>query len=229
MYRKFHINNSTVLFLGLILILVGISVGLLELFNEKKEKAYADMNLRFFENEEPSNINSEEEVEKRIEETESDEQNNNSPSSDNPEEPSKPSTKYNYIGMLEIPKINLKRGFVDIDSKYNSINYNIAIIKGSTFPDEENNNLILASHSGNCSICFFNKLYKVSLNDVAYIYYKQIKYEYKVVDIYEVDKTGTVAIYRNPNKQTLTLITCTKNSNTKQTVYILELNNKESY
>ena len=50
----------------------------------------------------------------------------------------------------------------------------------------------------------------------------QIKYEYKIVDIYEVEKDGTVAIHRDYSKNGLTLITCTRNSNTKQTVYILE-------
>ena len=41
----------------------------------------------------------------------------------------------------------------------------------------------------------------------------------------EVEKDGTVAIYRDYNKNCLTLITCTRNSNTKQTVYILEQTN----
>ena len=47
-------------------------------------------------------------------------------------------------------------------------------------------------------------------------------YTYKVVNIYKEEKDGTIAIYRNKEKSTLTLITCTKNDNTKQTVYILE-------
>ena len=36
---------------------------------------------------------------------------------------------YTYIGELSIPKIKLKRGFVSKDSKYNNIEYNIAIAK----------------------------------------------------------------------------------------------------
>ena len=43
-----------------------------------------------------------------------------------------------------------------------------------------------------------------------------------VVNIYKEEKDGTIAIYRNKEKSTLTLITCTKNDNAKQTVYILE-------
>ena len=50
-----------------------------------------------------------------------------------------------------------------------------------------------------------------------------MKYVYKIVNIYEVEKDGTVAIYRNYDKTTLTLITCTKNNDASQTVYIAEL------
>ena len=92
-------------------------------------------------------------------------------------------------------------------------------------PDEENNNLILAAHSGSCSYCYFNKLYKLQKGDSAYISYNGKEYKYEIVKIYEVEKDGTVAIYRDYSKNTLTLITCTRNSDTKQTVYILELVN----
>ena len=49
------------------------------------------------------------------------------------------------------------------------------------------------------------------------------KYKYSIVNIYIVPKNGKVPIYRNYNKTTLTLITCTKNDDTTQTVYIAEL------
>ena len=42
-------------------------------------------------------------------------------------------------------------------------------------------------------------------------------------NIYYVEKTGTVQIKRNTKKTTMTLITCTKNNDKLQTVYILEL------
>lgn len=38
-------------------------------------------------------------------------------------------TNYNYIAILEIPSINLKRGLVDPNSKYNNVNYNIQIYR----------------------------------------------------------------------------------------------------
>ena len=47
--------------------------------------------------------------------------------------------------------------------------------------------------------------------------------KYQIVNIYNVPKTGAVTIHRNLDRTTLTLITCTKNSDTEQTVYIAEM------
>ena len=43
------------------------------------------------------------------------------------------------------------------------------------------------------------------------------------MNIYKHPKTGTIAIYRNYDKTTLTLVTCTNNDSTTQTIYIAEL------
>ena len=43
------------------------------------------------------------------------------------------------------------------------------------------------------------------------------------MNIYDDTKDGTVTIYRDESKTCLTLITCTKDDETKQTIYILEL------
>ena len=219
MSKKIKLKNSTLLLIGLLLIISGVVLGSLDYLKSKKDKAFSEMNILLYQSETPGTIESEEEIElKRTE--------------DNPQtEPNlEPEPiNYDYIGILEIPKIYVKRGFLDISSIYNNVDYNITVIQGSTFPDVENNNLILAAHSGYCSICFFDNLYKLDLNDEAYVYYQGVKYSYKIVKIYEVEKTGTVAIYRNYNKNTVTRITCTRGSDTKQNVYILELYNKEDY
>ena len=60
-------------------------------------------------------------------------------------------------------------------------------------------------------------------------YYNGVKYNYNIVDIYNVPKNGEIPVRRKKNKDTLVLITCTHNSNTEQTVYILELSNTEKY
>ena len=128
-----------------------------------------------------------------------------------------------YLGVLEIPKISLKRGFYNTDSKYNSIEYNVSLIPGSSMPDVTNGNLMLMAHSGDAYISFFAYLYRLNIGDYAYITYQGTKYKYQIVNIYTSPKTGKVAIYRNYNRTTLTLITCTKNDDTTQTVYIAEL------
>lgn len=128
-----------------------------------------------------------------------------------------------YVGVLEIPKIGLKRGFYNTDSKYNSIEYNVSMVAGSTMPDVPNGNLMLMAHSGDAYISFFAYLYRLNIGDYTYITYQGRKYKYNIVNIYTVPKSGKVAIYRNYNKTTLTLITCTKNDDTTHTIYIAEL------
>ena len=127
-----------------------------------------------------------------------------------------------YLGVLTIPKIGLKRGFYNIDSRYNNIEYNVTLVLGSTMPDQ-GGNLILMAHSGDAYISYFEYLYRLRLGDNAYITYNDHEYKYKLVNVYDVPKVGQVTINRNYDKTTLTLITCTKNDSTKQTIYILEL------
>lgn len=214
------LNSSTILFIGISFICIGVFLACLNYFESKKDKAFSSMNILLYESEIPKEIESDEPVQTS---------DSTSDISEEPvtQEPERPTYTYNYIGVIEIPKIGVKRGFLDLSSKYNNVDYNVTLINGSTFPDTENNNLILAAHSGNCSYCYFNNLYKLSNNDVAIINYKDYKYTYTLVDVYEVQKTGTVTIYRDYSKNTLTLITCTKNSDTLQSVYIFELIKKE--
>lgn len=128
-----------------------------------------------------------------------------------------------YIGYLTIPKINLKKGFLDMRSELNNVEQNITIIEGSSYPDKDKGNLIIAAHSGSGWKAFFNDLYKLSTGDKAEVSYKGKKYTYKIVNIYKQEKTGKIAIYRNYDKTTLTLITCTNFDNATQTIYIAEL------
>ena len=136
-----------------------------------------------------------------------------------PKQEEKKTSNYNYIGVLEIPKINIKRGFLNIKDKGNNVNKNLQVIKGSDMPNVKNGNLIIAAHSGN----------KLSNEDVAYVYFNNIKYTYKVVGKYDAEKSGKVTIHRDNKKNTLTLITCSQTDKTKQIVYILELEREENY
>ena len=141
----------------------------------------------------------------------------------------KQETTYNYIAVLEIPTINLKRGLVDKTNKNNNVNRNITILKESDMPDVENGNFILAGHSGTSRVAFFRYLNKVKENDLIFIYYKNIKYTYKVVHTHLEVRDGDIDIVRNKNKTSLTLTTCSQEKKGNQIVIISELINKENY
>ena len=130
-----------------------------------------------------------------------------------------------YLGVLEIPKIGLKRGFYGPDSKYNNIRYNVAMMGGSNLPNVDKGNLILVAHSGNAYYSYFAYLYRLGIGDMVSVTYGGQKYDYQIVNIYEVVKNGIVNIKRNINKTSLTMITCTKGNDFSQTVYIAELVN----
>ena len=217
--RRKKPRTSTVLLFSLILFIVGLFLVSYNYLIAKKEKIYSTMNLLLYEDETPKNIETKEE--------EPEETNEPVPErlADIGEEDK--TITYNYIGILEIKKLNLKRGFLDIGSPYNNVNKNVTLIENSTMPDVENGNLILAAHSGNCWVCYFDKLYTLSIGDIATVTYNGYKYTYELKNIYNVAKTGTIEVRRDPTKTVLTLITCTHGSDTEQTVYIYELINKE--
>ena len=132
-----------------------------------------------------------------------------------------------YVGYLSIPKINLNKGFYPKDSPYNDVEKNLLLVKESSYPNEALGNLIIAAHSGTGWKAFFIDLYKLSVGDEAIIEFQGKKYTYKFVNIYKASKTGTIAIYRNKNKTTLTLVTCTNNDSKTQTIYVGELQSVE--
>lgn len=138
-------------------------------------------------------------------------------------------TQINYLMVLEVPKIGLKKGIYDIESKYNSVNYGIEILKDSNMPDKELGNVILASHRGTSNIAYFNKLDNLNNDDIVIIYYQGIKYSYRITNIYGQDKTGSIKILKDMNKTTITLITCKKNTKDKQLVFIGNLVERSNY
>jgi sortase A len=138
-------------------------------------------------------------------------------------------TQINYLMVLEVPKIGLKKGIYDIESKYNSVNYGIEILKDSNMPDKELGNVILASHRGTSNNAYFNKLDNLNNDDIVIIYYQGIKYSYRITNIYDQDKNGSIKILKDMNKTTITLITCKKNTKDKQLVFIGNLVERSNY
>ena len=218
-------KNKIVVLLGVILFICGIFILLSNYFNEKIDYAYSYMNnLLLLKESEEELYELEEEVVNTIESTSSSLENETIQEEKKEDVYVDPYLKY-YVGYLEIPKINLNKGFTNIDSEHNTVSKNVEVVKGSSYPDIEHGNFILAAHSGNSYLAYFRNLYKLQNGDMAYITYNNKRYTYKIVNIYEQDKTGKVAIYRDLNKTCLTLVTCTKDKKDKQTIYILELEN----
>ena len=212
-YKEKRISPSVVAIIGAVLTLTGGFFVSYNYIQSKRVYAYDYMANIFYKS------NEDEEIASQItEETEG--------QSEQPEE----SDTYtdDYIGYLTIPKINLNKGFVDKRSSENDVEKNIMVIESSTYPDVERGNFILAGHSGTGWKAFFNELYRLNVGDEAYVTYKGKKYTYKITNIYKQNKTGKIAIYRNYNKTTLTLVTCTNNDEATQTVYIAELENVEA-
>lgn len=132
-----------------------------------------------------------------------------------------------YVGYLEIPKINFNKGFYPKESKYNDVDKNLLLVKEASYPNVEKGNLIIAGHSGDAWYSFFNDLYKLSVGDKAIVKFQGKTYTYKFVNIYKAPKVGTISIYRNSRKTTITLVTCTNFDNKTQTIYIGELEKVE--
>ena len=140
----------------------------------------------------------------------------------NKNEKSSSQSNEGFIAVLEIPKIDLKKGIYSINSKNNNVDKNIMLLNESDMPDVINGNFILAGHSGTGWKAYFKDLKKLELGDSAYIYYKNNKYKYNLIDKYEVEKTGKALIIKESDISALTLITC-KDKEDKQLVFIFEL------
>ncbi len=210
-----HIRKSQLLFIGSFLVFIGIITLSYNHLVFLKDQVFANMKIAMLDLENVPNDDLQGEVD--IPEVE------NVSDGTVYQQNEKEIDYSRYAGVLEIPKISLKRGFYNTDSKYNNIEHNVSMITGSSMPDVPNGNLMLMAHSGDAYISFFAYLYRLKIGDSAYVTYQGNKYRYQIVNIYTVPKTGKVAIYRNYNKTTLTLITCTKNDDTTQTIYIAEL------
>ena len=201
-------KKSQLLIVGSLLILLGLGVIIGKIYFDIRSDNLEDIALvEFYEEQEEinNNISSEKEEETNIE-----------------KEEVKSTTPLDYIAVLKIPSIVLEKGLVSKDSYYNNVNKNIKILDESDMPDEENGNVILAAHSGNGKNAFFKNLNKLEIDNIVSIFYNGYEYKYRMVNTYDVEKTGTVEILRNAQKNTLTLITCRHNTN-KQIVITCEL------
>lgn len=219
--KKINFRKSQILLIGSFLVFIGILFLSWNFFITLRDEVYSDLKLDVVlkDNNKELTITEIPEVENIPAE---EEQQQPAPVEEVQEEQPAPINYDKYLGVLEIPKIGLKRGFYGIGNRYNSIQYNVTMSDASNLPDEVNGNLILMAHSGDAYISYFAYLWRMNVGDYAYVTYNKVKYTYQIVDIYEVPKVGYVTINRNYNKTCLTLITCTKDKDDTQTVYIAE-------
>ena len=209
MLKKEKPIKIILLIIGILLILVSVfllSYKYYNLYNIKKQEELKIKEFLSLQIENNDDVQDKQEVEIKQEETKKNE--------------------INYVAVIEIPKISLKKGLVDKNDRLNDVDRNIEILKESDMPTTKNGNFILASHSGNSSISYFKNLYKLNINDIVYVYYNNKTYTYKVVNKYEIEKTGKAIIKRNKNTKSLTLITCKRGTN-KQFVFIAEIIREE--
>ena len=196
---------------GVILVISGTLVLLTDYIKDKRDVVFSEMNLAL------SSVNNEVINDERVEDT-----------PDNQEVPEEVQSDYTYeeyLGIIEIPKINLYKGFYNKKSNLNNVKFNLYVHPESNYPDTDKGNLIIAGHSGNYNNSYFANLYQLENGDEITIHYNNQKYIYQITKIYNEEKTGRVRILRDKNKTTLTLVTCTKDDDNHQTVYIAELIN----
>ena len=141
----------------------------------------------------------------------------------------KETVTYNYIAVLEIPKISLKRGLFSINDKNNNVDKNVEILQNSDMPNVTNGTLALAGHSGNSRIAYFHRLYKLKENDQVFIYYQNEKYIYQVSKIERQDKDGTINFTKTKDTTELILTTCDQQNKGKQIVVVAKLVDKIPY
>lgn len=206
--EKIKKRNGIIITLLFILGFIGIGLLSYDFILGKIRQTYESMNLKLNKEETPKEINKNTTEENKINQKIENENEN------------KQVIKMEYIAYLKIPKIGLTQGLVSKNSKYNNVDMNIQVINPSDYPNVNNGNLILAAHSGTSYIAYFKNLYQLEKEDDVTVIYNDKDYNYKISNIYTVPKNGNVPIYRDTNRTTITLITCTKNDETTQTVYI---------
>lgn len=112
---------------------------------------------------------------------------------------------------IEIPKYNIKR-IIKYDIRLLDKNYVIKL-------NSKNNLIVLAGHNINL---VFHKIHYLKKDDIVYLYIDKI-HKYKVVSKKEIDINKYNYLNKEYQKNTLILITCTKNNNKRLLVSLEEI------
>jgi sortase A len=117
-----------------------------------------------------------------------------------------PSDSTNTLGILIIPKINLKVSVsegVDLET----LKYAVGHFKGSAMPGEKGN-FCVAGHRSYTYSEFFNRLDEVQPGDYVIVRTRDGEFKYKIFQK-EVVKPTEVSVLNATKDSTITLITCT--------------------
>ena len=108
-----------------------------------------------------------------------------------------------YLGYINIPKINLKQDLYTFTSPKNDISKNVAIRKTSI-----KNTYLIMAHSGTGKLAYFNNLIYLEKGDIIYLKINNDLKKYMVDNIYRAKKNGHIKIKNKENM--LILTTCDK-------------------
>lgn len=120
---------------------------------------------------------------------------------------------------LFIPKLELREKIYFKESKWNDLNQGLYLLPTSDYLEEESSQMIVLSHSGNSRISYFKDLDKLAIHDKIVVNLDDAIYFFKIMDIYEEKKDGTIAV-KKPDEMSLVLVTCTKYTNDLQTIVL---------
>ena len=159
---------------GVILVICGTLVLLSDYIKDKRDVVFSEMNLVL------SSINMDENL--------NNQDNITSDESEEPKEEKNDNYTYEeYLGIVDISKIGLYKGFYNKNSNLNNVKFNLYVLPESNYPDTESGNLIIAGHSGNYNNSYFANLYLLELGDTINIHYNNKNYVYKIDKIYNED------------------------------------------
>ncbi len=126
------------------------------------------------------------------------------------------------IGTLTIPKIHLVKPLFAMESPKNEVNQNVTILKGSTYPNQDNSQLFLAAHSGTSSISYFKDLNQLKRGDTFEVLFQNKTYTYQIEQIESQEKTGHIEVPLNQQKQAI-LTTCHPTKKNQQLIVIANI------
>lgn len=133
-------------------------------------------------------------------------------------DPTKGSLLKDYYGYVDIPKIRVRRVIVPKYSKKLLDKDFVCIFYDTNYLEKSYGNTILVGHNNRG---LFKNLKKLELNDYVYIHIKEQKFNYKVIDIKQVNYDKYTYSYENKD-HLLTIITCTKDKTKRLVVTLRE-------